>query len=120
MSDEQEGPPEPLSEEDTKMTEWWTALALMLGYNELAKKGETLGHKVYFRLLRDECEKRFVELGGNADVFAKEPVVVEIVSPHPMPHILFRAQDFELMRDAVHAYDVKRRGTTSDQPKGEP
>lgn len=104
--------PGPLSEENQASLLYWTALATMLGFNELAKLGKTLGEKVYFRLLRDDMSLRFVELGGNGDVFAQEEAVVEIKVPFCNgPTVRFRAQDIELMRDAVYEHDKARRSS---------
>lgn len=107
---------ESLSEEDLRLHKYWVALATMLGFNELAKLGKTLGEKAYFRLLRDNVSEQFIAAGGNADVFAKEESVVEIQVPYSnAPFIKFRAQDIELMRDAVHAHDIERRkGMTNE------
>ncbi len=99
-----EGPPD-------KATLYWFALATTLGYNELAKLATSLGDKAYFRLLRDETNRRFVEeAGGNKDVFAIEDEVITIQVPYSsMPNIVFRARDVELMRDYVYEHDKKQR-----------
>lgn len=89
-----------------KNHERWTALAVCLGFNELAKLGESLGEKVYARLLRDKHLENFVRLGGNADLFKREPAVCEIVMPERMPNVTFRAEDIELMRKAVAEHDA--------------
>jgi hypothetical protein len=60
-------------QEAKKNHEVWTATALCLGFNELAKLGKNLGEKVYARLARDVHVKRFVELGGNARVAVHRP-----------------------------------------------
>ncbi len=96
-----------------KNHELWTATALCLGFNELAKLGKSLGEKVYARLARDTHLKRFVELGGNADLFAKEESVCTLVMPTSMPHVEFRASDIEMMREAVAAYDQIRPTNSS-------
>lgn len=106
-----EGPPSPADiAENERQSLYWTTLATMLGYNELAKLAKTLGEKVYFRLLRGVMQDQFVKRGGNADVFAEEEHIVEIAVPYAnMPHIRFRKQDIELMRDAVYKHDVVAR-----------
>lgn len=83
----------------------WRACAVCIGYNELAKLATTLGEKTYFRLLRDHSVGRFVELGGNANLFAQEGAVVEIVMPEGMPFIRFHERDIEMMRKAVEEHD---------------
>jgi hypothetical protein len=111
-------PDDPLSPEDMKMHESWVTLAVTLGYNELAKLGKTLGDKVYFRLLRDQALARYVELGGNDNVFTKDTdAVATIISPQPMPTIIFRERDIELMRDAVYEHDKRMRSTDAQPVK---
>lgn len=93
-------------DENTRLCKYWTALALCMGYNELAKLGQSLGDKVYFRLLRDQSLKNFVDAGGHDTVFVKEgEPVMEIVVDRAMPHILFRERDIELMRECVAKHD---------------
>lgn len=102
-------------EEADKLQLYWMHLALCLGYNELAKMGKQLGDKVYFRLLRQQAQERFIEVGGHGNVFAEESeAIVTIEVSHGFPRILFRERDIEMMRDAVHAHDVARRAPTSD------
>lgn len=95
-----------MTDEDNKPT-WNTTLAMVLGYNEMAKLAAGLGEKVYFRLMRDNALKIFVELGGNADVFTTEPAVITIPVGEGMPHIVFRERDVELMREYVREYDSR-------------
>ncbi len=107
MTDDSVSPPP--TEEDLRMAKYWSALATMLGYNELTKLGRTLGEKAYFRLFREDWKKIFIELGGNDDVFAKEDAAVSISVPYGnMPHIVFVERDVELMRDYVYKYDKER------------
>lgn len=105
-----DGPFAPASgdDENMRLAKYWSALALSLGYNELAKLGQRLGDKVYFRLLRDQSLKNFVGAGGHDTVFAKESEpVVTITVDRAMPHILFRERDIELMRECVAQHDAK-------------
>ena len=100
----------PLTEEELRMSKYWFALAAMLGYNELAKLGKTLGEKVFFRMFREDWSKHFVDFGGNADVFTHEDSVINISVPYAnLPHLRFRAEDVELMRDYVYEHDKKQR-----------
>ena len=88
------------------------ALAIVLGYNELAKLGTTLGEKVYYRLARDQGMQAFVAAGGNADVFAKEDGIATIELPGGPPHVVFVKRDIELMRVCVAEHDAR---ATPDQ-----
>lgn len=83
----------------------WAALAYALGYNELTKHAKVLGEKIFFRLGRDVAVKRFVELGGHSNLFAREDSVLELETQDRMPHIKFKASDIELMRETVRIYD---------------
>jgi hypothetical protein len=113
MADLDDGPFAPKEGDDKNLTlaKYWSALALSLGYNELAKLGKQLGDKVYFRLLRDASLKNFVEAGGHDTVFARESEpVMTITVDRAMPHILFRERDIELMRECVAKHDAERAG----------
>lgn len=91
--------------DDIKQQKYWTALAMVMGWNELAKLGKTLGEKAFFRLMRNDMVTQFIELGGN-DPFTKEDAVVTIAVPYGgCPFLEFRAQDIDLMRTAVYEYD---------------
>jgi hypothetical protein len=81
----------------------WDLLALIFGYNELAKSSQTLGEKVYMRLARDAAEKQYRELGGELDRKAEDEVIV--VLREAMPRVVFMKQDINLMREAIREYD---------------
>ncbi len=88
----------------TKETwERWHSLALIHGFNELAKSSETLGEKVFCRMARDEAEKTYIKLGG--EIKKTEDEVVLILEPKRMPHLKFTVKDIELMRVVVHEHD---------------
>jgi len=53
--------------EMTENASRWYYLALAHGYNELARKAETLGEKVYCRLGRDQAEEAYKQLGGQIE-----------------------------------------------------
>lgn len=93
--------PEDMSEEDRINLERWTVLATAIGYNELAKKTETIEERSFWRLSRDSAAMRFKELGGQGTLFAVEDAVVEIEVPGPMPSIKFRESDIEMLRKFV-------------------
>ena len=72
--------------------ELWHKLALVFGYNQLAKTSETLGEKVYCRMLRDLAEKDYIELGGVGSIDrTKEPPV--LVIDYQKPYIIFTEKD---------------------------
>jgi hypothetical protein len=100
MADDEE-----LTAEEKAGAERWTAVALCLGYNELAKQAENLGEKVYFRLLRDAAQERFIELGGKTILSPEDPALTLEVGKG-MPCVRFRPQDIELMRATVAAHDA--------------
>lgn len=89
------------------------AMAMVLGYNELARHGASLGAKVYYRLMREGWMKEFVRLGGNEDMIG-EPAKVVLALPIGEPIVRFSESDIELMREAVAAYDTAH--PTKDTP----
>lgn len=80
----------------------WRMVAMCIGYNELAKQAKILGEKLYFRILRDQCEDELKALGGDV-IFEREASILTL--PDWMPHINFTAKDIELMRTALKAFD---------------
>lgn len=93
-----------LSSEHQLEHQRWINLALVLGWNELAKKATVLEQKTYFRLGRDSAEDMYVELGGNRFLNHKGTVCV-IECPGTSLFIRFREEDIEKMREAVRKYD---------------
>ncbi len=98
----------------------WASLALLVGYNELARNAKTLGERVYFRLCRGEAEEDYVARGGRIEILrqADDEVVLEIPTgeevieatvTEAMPRVAFQARDVELMRACVAEHD--RRAT---------
>lgn len=85
--------------------EKWHALALMLGYNELANDSKTLGERVYARLLRDHfkevCVKMGVELKEDDDK-------IVLVLGEAAPFIIFRERDIERTREAVAEHGARK------------
>lgn len=82
-------------------------IALVIGYNELAKQGQTLGEKLYYRLFRDHSEEAFIKMGGHK-ILTRDDGICEIDVPGHTPHIVFTASDIELMRAAVAEHDAKK------------
>ncbi len=90
----------------TKNAELWDALARLVGYNELARNARTVGEKMYLRLARDEAQKVYESLGGKIDLKATPPEIVVQTSP---PFIALDAEDIDLMREAIRAYEARDR-----------
>jgi hypothetical protein len=86
----------------------WDLLALIWGYNELAKMVETLGEKVYCRMARDFAEQEYIKLGGRLNK-EKQDEVILIINGDTFPFIKFREKDIELMRKTVEEFDRKNK-----------
>jgi hypothetical protein len=84
----------------------WTLLALVYGFNELTKMAENLRSKLYFRVLRDDAEREFVERGGKA-FLQHEPPALVLDAGVGMPSIRLREADIEAMRACVAEHDRK-------------
>ncbi len=84
----------------------WHYLALVVGYNELAKhKENTLGELTYLRMGRDHAEAEYTRLGGAGSI-DRSAKPIAILTDRPL-HIVFTEKDIELMRAAVAEYDAK-------------
>jgi len=104
-----EGPLKVEIEEPNQNEKRWHTLALIYGYNELAKVALTLGEKIYCSLIRGAYEGEYKKLGGKIEMQETEPSVITIT--HHMPHINLYARDIELMRKAVADFDaMKEKG----------
>ena len=104
MSDEPEEKPE-LSEEDIKGHKLFQTIALLFGYNELAKQTDVLGEKVYFRLIRQQYEEMLKEDGQEVEIIHDQTILTLNQKP---PYVRFSEKDIELMREAVREYDAKK------------
>lgn len=69
----------------------WHHVALCFGYNELAKKGNTLGEKLYFRLAAGLAEDEFKKAGGEVELLDKGATT--LVLRGSMPHLKLLASD---------------------------
>lgn len=78
-------------------------LAVVVGYNELAKQADVLGDKVWYRLAREDALKRLREAGGELEVTSSDKVVLTL-REYPV-RLAFTTADIELMRKAVAEYD---------------
>lgn len=79
------------------------AIALVFGFNELAKKASTLNEKVFFRLAREQANEDAKALGVGVQ-YELEKVILQL--PGGPPWVRFRASDIELMRAAVARHDA--------------
>lgn len=89
-----------------KNAELWHLLAVVYGYNELAKLATNLAEKVYFRLSRDYAEEEAAKLGTTINRGDQGNVVLELRTKPPF--IIFHELDIEMMRAAVAAFDKAR------------
>jgi hypothetical protein len=95
----------PADSEADQNAKRWDCLALLMGYNELAKDATTLGAKMYLRMGRDVAHKRYEELGGQIDITVTPPLVIVDTRP---PWVALTQRDVDLMREAVADYDAGR------------
>ncbi len=70
-------------------------VALACGYNQLAKDAETLGAKVYYRLMREEALRQAREEG--VEVSVERPQIV--LTLREAPEVRFTEADIALMAD---------------------
>ena len=92
--------------EARKDAEAWHHVAVVRGYNELAKEAKTLGEKVYFRLARDHAEGEAAKAGVKINRVDQGNVILEMTTAPPF--ITFHERDIEFMRAAVAAFDKAR------------
>lgn len=85
----------------TKRWSQHTAIALVFGFNELAKKATTLGEKVYFRAARDAANEVAREEGVMVNI---APVNAVLLLPGVPPRVTFSESDMVLMRAAVNEW----------------
>lgn len=104
-SDRRPPTPDEPTDDEVKILDQWTAIAIVKGMNELAREAETLGEKTFFRLFRDKAQKHATELGIEFQMNYNPIVVVLPGEMHPV--ITFYEQDIELMRSAVAEWDAR-------------
>lgn len=80
-------------------------VALLLGYNELAKRATVLGEKVYWRMMVNAIEEKLKAEGAKFDMLRDPPMLV--LSSH-QPVIIFTEKDIEMMRETVRKYDEEK------------
>lgn len=83
----------------------WNEVALVYGYNELAKQAPTLAEKIYFRIARGLAEEEAEKLGTKINSGPQGNVVMEI--GQAAPFIILHERDIEGMRAAVAKWDVE-------------
>lgn len=101
------------NQKDEDNVDRWTAFAMVLGFDELAKSAKTLGEKTFFRMARDAAERGYTRRGGSINRIEQDGEATILVLQDRMPHIIFHARDIELMRTAVAAYDA----SSTKEPK---
>jgi len=104
-----------MSANDPKTHERWTLAALVLGFNECAKKAETLGEKAYMRIRRDAAHEEFVKLGGEAFLVQGETILQ--IKADERIWIRFSKADIEGMRQLVADYDAGRLTASDSTPE---
>ena len=77
-------------------------IALVFGYNELAKSATVLGDKVYYRLARDAAQEELIKQGGTLNVVNQETI---LTLPGHSVTVKFTEADIELMRQTVEQWD---------------
>lgn len=92
-------------EEATHQVRRANFIALVFGYNELAKRAETLGEKAFYALARDDAEKRALAAGAIEGI-QRNPPLLTITSKYGPPHVVFTKTDIELMRKCVADFDA--------------
>lgn len=83
----------------------WELLALLHGYNELARLSKVLGEKVFFRLHCQTIEKLLAKDYGVVIPHTETPGSTILVLGHRAPFVIFHERDIELMRAAVKKHD---------------
>ena len=97
-----------VSAENKENYDIWTELAMVVGFNELARASETLGERVMLRLFRDRAKQllqargiEFKETGDNR-VLLTIPLACNL-------SMEFRESDVELMRQAIVKLDAEQK-----------
>lgn len=81
--------------------------ALVIGYNELASQSESMGDRLYWRLMRQKAMEAFIARGGEK--FVRDGT--SIMQLPSRPEIPLLDTDIEAMRAAVAAHDAAKGGT---------
>ncbi len=99
--------PATVTEEEMRISD---LTAMMIGYNEMAKRAKSLGERLFSRLVRDKIAEELGKLGCPVEMKNDSETVVTLRSRPP--HIFLYAKDIELMRQAVAEFDAKKAAGT--------
>ena len=80
-------------------------IAGVYGFNQLASEAETLGEKLYYRLMREELIKHFTDAGGKIDV-TREPAVLMMEGWRPYMNLT--VSDEAQMRKYIQDQDINK------------
>lgn len=86
--------------------EAWVAVALVFGFNELAKQVRTLEEKAYCRLARSKAEES-AKAYGVEKLLGETKVVLDMPAGSGLS-VRFIESDIELMREAVAKFDREK------------
>ena len=87
----------------------WTLIALVYGWNELAKHQDSIGRKMFCRMMRAQAEKAVIATGhAGVPMDGSNPVTFTLDAP--VPGIEFRESDWKLIRKALAEHDAKGGG----------
>lgn len=98
-------PVKEMTDEERARLQRWDSLALVWGYNEMAKEAGSLGEKVFCRMARDAAAEQLRALGVEVKLTPGSPTVMTL-GERP-PFITFQAADIEAMRAVVAEFDAK-------------
>lgn len=85
----------------------WSVVALVIGWNELAKQQQTIGQKAVCRCMRKLAQDLALEANIMDVPMFGNPIVFTIPIGAALPELEFRESDIELMRRAVAEHDSK-------------
>ncbi|MEN6535464.1 MAG: hypothetical protein ABFD89_17505 [Bryobacteraceae bacterium] len=91
----------------------WSLYAQWIGYNELARKSEKLGEKVFFRFVRAAVEVELVAAGLKIEI-TRDPVILTLDAKRPW--IELTQADIELMRKCVAEHDAALPSPNPTEP----
>jgi hypothetical protein len=83
-------------------------LAVIIGYNELAKMQTELGQKAICRAMKRISTIAATQLGITEPEFTGNYIVLSVSVDCHLPDLEFRESDIELMRGVVAKYDSKK------------
>ncbi len=93
--------------DDLKRARTHSLVALVFGYNELAKLAKPLGEKVYYRLARQNALEKLRASGGGDVNVTEDPIALSLTLNDGPLSVNFYEKDIEAMRAAVAAFDAR-------------